>query len=80
MYKFIILKGFKRDTNGNKIVTVRPNDCNLKAFNIQTNSNLPLIHKFNSGFLDFRIEHYDEVLNYVKSYGTKSQQTKIIQL
>ncbi len=65
------LVGIGRDSNGNKVAKFKTNTG--KSFSIQTNNNLPSIHK------ETDLEDLDknkvekEVMNYVKKYGTKSQ-------
>lgn len=55
-----------RDINGNKIVKISFPSENIRGFSIQTNGNLPLTHSSN-------IPRHEEIIAYVKLYGTHRQ-------
>lgn len=74
MFKFEIL-GYSRDCNGNRTIKIKP--LNGRGFSIQTNGNLPLCHAFAGRKNDFKIVHYDEVLDFITKHGTSKQKAAI---
>ena len=66
------LIGLGRDVNGNKIAKFKTKLG--KGFSIQTNGNLPLLHKVSDiGEIKDLAGVKKEVLAYIKDYGTKMQ-------
>ena len=60
-----------RDVNGNKIIKVKVGTA--RAFNIQTNGNLPKTHQaLDDDDINYA-QTQNEVHAYIKQYGTKRQ-------
>ena len=69
------------DRNGNSTVRLAPNDKRKGiAFSIQTNQNLPTLHRNKSDVLEgpgfITMKMADEIRNYVLRYGTEKQLSK----
>lgn len=65
------LVGIGRDSNGNKVAKFKTNKG--KSFSIQTNNNLPSLHKETDLKDVDKSKAEKEVLNYIKKYGTDTQ-------
>lgn len=73
----------RRDTNGNKIVTIRPSEYmgrkkRFKAFSIQTLGNLPQCHRLELKTViesHIEIHLWKEILSYIKNYGSVKQKS-----
>lgn len=79
----LYMVGAGMDTNGNHVVSIKfPNSS---AFTIQTAGNLNTAHKELRGVKDYETEIDDstkkkiekEIVEYVKDYGSKAQQSKL---
>lgn len=74
------------DTNGNKCIKIESTDFNSgRGFSIQTNGNLPFIHKNFSIETKMRnVEKINfvvaecEIMDYITEYGTPEQQMKVL--
>lgn len=74
------------DTNGNKCIKIESADFNSgRGFSIQTNGNLPFIHKnFSIETKMKQVEKINfvvaecEIMDYIKEYGTHKQQMKVL--
>ncbi len=74
------------DTNGNKCIKIESTDFNSgRGFSIQTNGNLPFIHKnFSIETKSKDMKKIDvcvaecEIMDYITEYGTPKQQMKVL--
>lgn len=65
------------DIFGNKCLIVEGKDIGTRrGFSIQTNGNLPRVHRMTPETLDTEAA-WDDVVEYVKQHGTASQRVKM---
>jgi hypothetical protein len=69
----LYIVGLGKDTNGNKVIKV--NTPNERATAIQTNQNLPSIHRVNS-IEDIDEKGFKELTDYINNYATGNLKKK----
>lgn len=74
MFKFTI-KGFSRDINGNRVVKIKSH--NGRMFSIQTNGNLPRLHRCDASNIETMVNYLD-VCAYIFAHGTTKQKEAIL--
>lgn len=69
--------GIGMDQNGNSVVRLRPKYGNKRGFSIQTNGNLPMLHRnrrsSKESIAESRYEYGREIYDYIDRFGTRYQ-------